>query len=280
MDPALSTKALLRRFDLQPKKSLGQSFLIDPRALEKVVQAGDITAGDTVLEVGAGLGGLTRLLAAHAGQVIAVELDRRLIGILEEVLAPFSNVRIVHGDILELDLSRLLIEAEVTGDYLVVANIPYYITGSLIRRLLEAERPPRRLALTVQREVADRICSRPPDMNLLGLSVQIYGRPAQAGLIPAEAFYPAPNVDSAIVVVKRHPEPILESEQLARFFKLIKAGFGQKRKMLANALSAGLQVSKVEISADLERAGIDPRRRAETLELEEWVHLIYLLKSL
>jgi len=280
LDPALSTKALLRRFDLQPKKSLGQSFLIDPRALEKVVQAGDITAGDTVLEVGAGLGGLTRLLAAHAGQVIAVELDRRLIGILEEVLAPFSNVRIVHGDILELDLSRLLIEAEVTGDYLVVANIPYYITGSLIRRLLEAERPPRRLALTVQREVADRICSRPPDMNLLGLSVQIYGRPAQAGLIPAEAFYPAPNVDSAIVVVKRHPEPILESEQLARFFKLIKAGFGQKRKMLANALSAGLQVSKVEISADLERAGIDPRRRAETLELEEWVRLIYLLKSL
>ena len=287
--PSLDVPGLLRQYGLHPKKSLGQNFLIDPAALQKVVNAGGVRRTDTVLEIGPGLGSLTRHLASQAARVIAVELDQNLIPILREVLTPFDNVEIIHGDILKLDPQILVREStnrqvsdipnhsiiqSFNPQYLVIANIPYYITSAVIRHLLESGHPPARLVLTVQREVAKRICANPPDMSLLALSVQVYGQPVIAAHIPASAFYPPPKVDSAVVRIDLYPEPRLPRPHLDTFFKLIKAGFSQKRKTLHNALSAGLSLPKEQIDSLLSIAGIASIRRAETLALEEWNRLV------
>ncbi|HZW04026.1 MAG TPA: rRNA adenine dimethyltransferase family protein, partial [Anaerolineaceae bacterium] len=158
--------------------------------------------------------------------------------------------------------------------YLVVANIPYYITSALIRHLLEAPRKPARLVLTVQQEVAERIAAVPGEMSLLALSVQVYGRPAVVARIPAGAFFPAPKVDSAVLRVDLYPDPVIPRERLEAFFRLIKAGFSQKRKTLRNTLASGLHLAPVEAAARLQAAGIDPQRRAETLSLAEWKDLV------
>lgn len=261
----LNVPALLRAHGLAPKKSLGQNFLIDPTALEKIVQAAGI-GSSAVLEVGPGLGSLTRVLAQAAGRVVAVELDNALIPVLEDVLGGMPNVEIVHGDILELDPARLM----GPGEYAVVANIPYYITSALIRHLLEAEVKPSRLVLTVQREVAERIVAGPGEMSLLALGVQVYGQPKIVARIPAGAFYPPPNVDSGVVRVDLYAEPAIPPGQIETFFRLAKAGFGQKRKTLRNSLSAGISWPATQTAALLESAGIDPQRRAETLSMDEW----------
>jgi 16S rRNA (adenine1518-N6/adenine1519-N6)-dimethyltransferase len=210
---------------------------------------------------------LTLVLAAAARRVVAVEIDRDLLGPLEEVLAGAENVRLVHGDILAVDLAALVPPDE---PYLVVANIPYYITSAIIRRLLESGHPPRRLVLTVQQEVAARICAGPPDMNLLGLSVGVYGRPEIVLRIPAGAFHPVPKVDSAMVRVDVYDAPLFPPESLDLFFRLARAGFSQKRKTLRNSLSAGMGWTKDLTQAVLEAAGVDPMRRAETVSFEEW----------
>ncbi|MFQ5616299.1 MAG: 16S rRNA (adenine(1518)-N(6)/adenine(1519)-N(6))-dimethyltransferase RsmA [Anaerolineales bacterium] len=269
MDHPLNAPALLRQYGLRPKKSLGQNFLVDPAALQRVVNAGGVGEGDSVLEIGAGLGSLTRLLAAQSGRVVAVEIDERLIPPLRQVLTPFENVTIIQADILDLDPADLF-----DSPYLVIANIPYYITSAIIRRLLESERPPSRLVLTVQREVARRICAEGGGMSLLALSVQVYGKPSVAARIPAAAFYPAPKVDSAVVRVDLYPQPRIPAEGLDTFFRLAKAGFRQRRKMLRNALPAGMGWPKARADALLLAAGIDPQRRAETLNLEEWGALV------
>jgi 16S rRNA (adenine1518-N6/adenine1519-N6)-dimethyltransferase len=260
---------------LRPDKRLGQNFLIDPVALNEVFQAADIDAEANVLEIGPGLGALTRLLARRARRVVVVELDANLLPPLYQVLAPFSNVEIVEGDILAHDPDSLM----GTAGYRVVANIPYYITSALIRHLLEARLKPQRLVLTVQLEVAERICAMPGDLSLLALSVQVYGAPKIAARIPAEAFYPAPKVDSAVVRVDMYDQPIIPPANLEVFFRLAKAGFSQKRKTLRNALAGGLRLEKAEASALLEAAGVDPMRRAETLSLEEWGKLIEVFLS-
>ena len=266
----LNVPALLRTYHLQPKKGLGQNFLIDPAALQQVVEAAEIGPQDTVLEVGPGLGSLTRGLAQKARRVVAVELDADLFPVLQHVLKDFPNVTLVQGDILELN------PAELVGEpgYKAVANIPYYITSALIRRLLEASIKPARLVLTVQKEVARRLCAEPDDMNLLALSVQVYGAPRIVAEIPAEAFYPCPEVDSSIVRVDLFPTPVIHPAQLDTFFRLARGAFGQKRKMLRNSLSAALNRPSADVSTVLESAGIDPMRRAETLYLAEWRALI------
>lgn len=274
MDPSneltpLDVPALLRRHNLLPKKGLGQNFLIDDSALKKLVAAADVTQGDAVLEIGAGLGSLTRRLALAAAQVVAVELDGELIPILESVLAEAQNVRILQGDILALDPSAL----DLPPGYLVVANIPYYITSAILRHLLEARVRPARLVLTVQREVAERICAAPGEHSLLSLSVQVYGEPRPVLRIPAGAFYPPPQVDSTTLRVDIYPQPLIPAEQLDAFFRLAKAGFSQKRKTLRNALSAGLAWRPQQAARMLERCAVDPMRRAETLSLEEWSRL-------
>lgn len=267
--PPLNVGYLLKKYGLKPHKGLGQNFLEDPVALENIASAAQIRPTDTVLEIGPGLGSLTRYLAAAAKEVVAVELDQHLLPPLKSVLAPYQNVRVIHGDILELSPADLIPEP----GYIVAANIPYYITSALIRHLLESDSKPRRVVLTIQKEVARRICETPGDMSLLALSVQVYGEPRIAGHIPAGAFFPSPNVDSSVLVIDMHPAPRIPRELLGTFFKLIKAGFSQKRKTLRNSLSSGLSIPPIQSANLLERSGIDPQRRAETLSIEEWQRL-------
>jgi 16S rRNA (adenine1518-N6/adenine1519-N6)-dimethyltransferase len=255
---------------MRPKRSLGQNFLSDPGILNKIVKVAGVGADAAVLEIGAGLGSLTRYLAASAAQVVAIEIDKEMLGPLGETLAPFENVRTVHGDILEHDPRVLMNDAP----YSVVANIPYYITSAIMRHLLESGHPPRRLTLTMQKEVAERVCSTAPKASLLSLSVQVYGEPRIVAKIPAGAFYPPPKVDSAVIRVDLYDQPLIPVEGLDDFFRLIKAGFSQKRKTLRNSVSAGLRWDKERIGALFANADIDPQRRAQTLSIEEWGRLV------
>ena len=267
--PPLNSAELLKQYGLRADKRLGQNFLQDPHALEKIANAAEIHPTDTVLEIGPGLGSLTRYLAAAAQNVIAVELDNRLFPPLEAVISPYDNIQLVHGDILDVEPGEIIAQEE----YLVVANIPYYITSAVIRHLLESNPKPRRIVLTIQKEVAQRICAKPNDMSLLALSVQVYGKPRIATHIPAGAFFPSPKVDSSVLVVDIYPAPVIPTELLDTFFLLIKAGFSQKRKKLRNSLSAGIRQSPADVEKMLRAADIDPQRRAETLSLEEWGRL-------
>jgi len=270
MSQTESISKLLKRYGLKPQKGLGQNFLADPASLRKIIDAAGIQPDDTVLEIGPGLGSLTQLLAKSAARVVAVELDSKLVTALEEILQPYSNVELLRADILEVNLNEILSEP----GYLVVANIPYYITSALLRQLLETQYPPARLVLTIQKEVAERICSEAGDLSLLALSVQVYGKPSITAAIPAGAFYPAPKVDSAVVRVDIYPEPVIQREKLDTFFTLTKAGFSQKRKTLSNALSGGMHWEKDFTVNLLIKSGIDPKRRAQTLTLSEWKHLV------
>lgn len=267
--PPLNIPNLLKQHGLRANKKLGQNFLQDPFALDSIASAAEINPTDTVLEIGPGLGSLTRHLAQSAQQVIAVELDQDLIPALKAVTATYDNITIIHGDVLKLSPKDLM----QGTDYLVVANIPYYITSAIIRHLLENEAKPRRIVLTIQKEVAKRICAKPGDMSLLALSVQVYGNPRIVSHIPASAFSPAPKVDSAILCIDIYQSPLIKPELLNTFFKLIKAGFSQKRKTLRNSLSAGLHISPSYAEEFLKKASIDPMRRAETLSIEEWAML-------
>lgn len=265
LDP-LHVPELLRRYHLKPQKSLGQNFLVDHNALLKIVRDAGVEPDDRVLEIGAGLGNLTRILAVNAQTVIAVELDAHLFPPLEEVTRPFENVRLVEGDILEIAPETLFAE----DGYIVVANIPYYITSAVIRHLLEAPIRPARIVLTIQREVAERILNQDEKMSLLSLSVQIYGQARIASHIPSVCFYPEPNVDSSVLIIDVYPEPKLSQEGIKSLFRLAHAAFQQKRKMLRSSLKS---VVAGDVEALLTGAGIDPRRRPETLSLAEWMRL-------
>jgi 16S rRNA (adenine1518-N6/adenine1519-N6)-dimethyltransferase len=267
-----SVSATLKQYGLRPDKSLGQNFLTDPTVLEKICSIAGVTDQDLVLEIGAGLGHLTAQLARLARQVVAVELDPRLIAPLEGALNPYPNVRVVQGDILQLDPGALAQE----GDYLVVANIPYYITSRIIRNLLEADQKPKRMILTIQYEVAQRVCTRTGRLSLLALSVLMYGDPSLELRVPAGAFYPTPKVDSAVININLHQEPLLSGTLREDYFTLIKAGFLHKRKTLKNSLSKGLGWSPSQAEDLLSAASIDPQRRAETLSLEEWLEVSHL----
>jgi 16S rRNA (adenine1518-N6/adenine1519-N6)-dimethyltransferase len=264
--PPLDAAAVLKRFNIRADKSLGQNFLQDVSALENIALAAEIQADDCVLEIGPGLGSLTRYLAVSAKEVTAIELDPDMLPPLRAVLKPHQNVRVVHGDILKTVISEIIHKT----DYLVVANIPYYITSAVIRHLLESNPKPRRIVLTIQKEVAERICAKAGDLSLLALSVQVYGKPSIAAIIPADAFHPAPKVDSAILRIDIYDQPLIPNELLKTFFKLIKAGFSQKRKTLRNSLSSGLHIPTAESEALLTSAEINFMRRAETLSIDEW----------
>ncbi len=273
--PPLDVPGLLQKYGLRPDRRLGQNYLVEDTWLQKVVSAAEIDSQDTVLEIGAGIGNLTRYLAQTAWQVVAVEVDARIFPALQDVIAGFSHVHLVQGDILALDPVQLFPQPLPEREhYLVVANIPYYITSGVIRHVLESSLQPNRMILTIQREVADRICAVAGGLSLLALSVQVYGKPAIAGHIPAGAFYPTPKVDSAILRVDLYPQPRIPRENLEAFFKLAKAGFSQKRKTLRNALTGGLHRPAAEVEAVLQSASIDPQRRAETLSVEEWERLV------
>jgi len=264
-------RQLLQDYGLRPKKGLGQNFLEDPTILQRIVDFAELTPDDWVLEIGPGLGTLTRLLAARAGRVLAVELDERLAAVLPDILADCSNVEIIRGDILALDPTDLF--PGRTCGYKVVANLPYYITSAVLRHLLESQARPRLLVLTVQQEVARRLVAGPGEMSLLAVGVQFYGQPRIVARIPAGAFYPPPQVDSAVVRIDVYERPPVPVDDVASFFRMVQAGFGQRRKQLRNALSRGLNRPVEEVVAALNRARIDPQRRAETLSLDEWAAL-------
>lgn len=271
----LHIPSLLKKYGIQPQKSLGQNFLADHNALLKIVRDADVNPDDRVLEIGAGLGNLTRLLAQQARQVTAVEIDERLIPALEEVLRPFQNVHLVRGDILNIPMEQLFDE----DGYLVVANIPYYITSAVIRHLLEAVVRPGRIVLTIQREVAERILSQDEKMSLLSLSVQVYGEARIVSQIPATCFYPKPQVDSSVLIIDVYDQPKLSDEGVRWMFKLAHAAFNQKRKMLRNSLKPLFNGDDEALSTVLAAAGIDPRQRPEALSLEEWVRLAETAKG-
>lgn len=268
----MDTRALMQHYRVQPKQSLGQNFLMDHGHLTRIAAAADLAPTDTVLEIGPGLGTLTKLLAAQAGRVVAVELDDRLITLLQEQFANQPHVQIVHGDILAVAPDELVQGATPTPSlpYKVVANLPYYITSAVLRHLLEAAHRPTRIVVLVQKEVAERICATPGDLSLLAVSVQYYAEPTLVHHVPAGAFFPPPKVDSAVLRLDVRPEPVVADVPPDEFFHVVRAGFSQKRKQLANTLSGGLHLPKTTITTTLERLGIDPRRRAETLTLVEW----------
>jgi len=267
--------ALLRRYGLEPSKELGQHFLLDERALDRIVAAAELTGEETVLEVGAGVGNLTRRLTRVAGRVVAVEIDQRFAPALQTELEGFPNVDVVWGDILALDPAALVGEVP----YKVVANLPYGITSAVLRHLLEARLPPRRMVVTVQREVAERIVARGGRMSVLAISIQFYGRPRLLFRLRPGAFYPPPEVESAVLRIDRHSRPPVEVEDRETFFRVVRAGFAHPRKQLANSLAGGLGISSREAVHLLTAAGIDPRIRAERLDLADWARLARRLRE-
>jgi len=277
-------RTLLQRYDLRPRRSLGQNFLVDPTAPARIAACAELTTADTVLEVGAGLGTLTAELATRAGRVIAVETDPQLVSVLNIELDPYPNVEIVHADILAVDPAEVLGARDAADagralwgprlpHYQVVANLPYYITNAVVRHLLEAPVRPARMVITVQREVAERMVAGPGDMSLLAVSVQFYGSPRICLRLKRGAFHPVPQVASAVVRVDLYDDPPVAVDDVAGFFRVVKAGFGQRRKQLRNALSADLALAPQAVEAALTAGGIDPTRRAETLSIAEWGQL-------
>lgn len=250
---------------MNPKKQLGQHWLNDEASLDAMVEAAGIVPGDTVLEIGPGLGALTEKLLAAGARVHAVEFDTELIPQLQAKYATKSQLILENSDILEYDFTKL------PAGYKAAANIPYYLTSNLLRILCESPNPFSRAALLVQKEVAERVCASPGQMSLLSVSVQFYCRAGLGGLVPAELFTPPPKVDSQILVLE-YDGPKFDADPAA-FFRLVKAGFSERRKKLRSSLSGGLAVSKDQAEKLLERAGIDPNLRAQALSLEDWRRL-------
>lgn len=259
----------------KPQRRLGQHFLKDPNLIDKIIRAADIRMGDVVLEIGPGRGHLTRALLGAGARVIAVEIDRELAAGLKEEFRDNPSLRVMEGDFMAITPEEWLELAHLAGvDYKVVANLPYYITSAILRHLLEARHQPTVLVVMVQKEVAQEITAQPNRMSLLAVSVQFYGQPQIISIVPAGAFYPRPKVDSAIVRILVDRPSRFGGIDSHRFFEIVRAGFGERRKQIHNALARGLKMKGEQVREKLVRAGIDPLRRAETLSLEEW-GLIY-----
>ena len=263
-------KELLARYEARPSKGLGQNFLIDKNILNKIVEAANIKDTDTILEVGPGLGVLTKELAKKAEKVIAIEKDQTMIEVLKETLKDFTNVEVFNEDILQLNPTT----KNFASIYKIVANIPYYLTSPLIRKFLELEVQPQEMVLMLQKEVAQRICAKPPKMSLLAVSVQFYAEAKIVFNVSKSCFWPAPKVDSAIIKIipfgAAQGRPKISADL---FFKVVKAGFSQPRKQLTGNLSKNLEISKEKTADWLLKNNIEPQRRAETLSIEEWINL-------
>lgn len=272
--PDRSWREILADLGIRPSKALGQNFLHDRKIVRRIADTAGLTQDDLVVEVGPGLGILTEELARRAGQVIAVELDSRLAEYLRGTLR-YPTVRIVEADILDVDL------ADLTGGsrYKVVANLPYAVAAAAISHILDSDARPERMVVMVQREVAERIVARPPAMSVLAVAVQFYGEPRIAFRIGPGAFVPPPRVESAVLTIDVAAEPPLSGDDRDMFFAVVRAGFSQRRKRLANALASGLGWSKPAVEDVLLAAGIDPDRRAETLTIAEWIAVQRALKA-
>lgn len=266
---------LLRAHGLSPNKGLGQNFLVDRHALGKIVEAADVKATDVCLEIGPGLGTLTRELSLRANRVLAIEKDKKLTPVLAETLLDCDNVSLQFTDALDVDYTALLVP--YSPPFKVVANLPYYVTTPLVMQLLETGIPWERLVFLVQKEVAERMSAKPNTAayGALSVAVQYYAKARTVAIVPANAFYPPPKVSSAVVLLEGRNNPAehygLRSENM--FFKLVRAAFGQRRKTLLNALSAGIDIPRGDIQLALARCEIPHGARGETLGIESFVKL-------
>ena len=271
------TIAVLQKYNFAFQKKFGQNFLIDPRVLEKIIKAAEITEDDCVLEIGPGIGTMTQHLACAAKKVIAVEIDRALIPILQDTLSGWDNVRIINEDVMKVDLAKLAEEENGGKPLKVVANLPYYITTPIIMGLFENHVPLKSITVMVQREVADRMQVGPgtKDYGALSLAVQYYAKPYIVANVPPNCFMPRPKVGSAVIRLERYEEPPVKVKDEKLMFRIIRASFNQRRKTLANGLknSAELDFTKEEIAAAIAGIGKDPGVRGETLTLEEFARL-------
>ena len=270
----------LHDLGLAPRKGLGQHYLTDPNILDAIVAAADLPPDAVVIEVGPGPGTLTAALAPVTGRLIAIELDDRLAPMLTALYEDWPQVHIIHGDALKLAPAEVLEQTGGLAPYFVLGNIPYYITSPLLRHFLEADPPPERMVFTLQLEVARRIVARPPQMSLLAVSVQAYARPTIVRKLPPGAFTPPPRVHSAVLRLDVLPQPLVPPDQRDAFFRVVKAGFGQKRKTLRNSLSAGLHLAPAVIEEALRTAGLNPKQRAQELDIPQWLALTRALAQL
>ena len=270
-------RQLLRQFGVKPRKSLGQHFLIDETVLECILSAAELNPGDIVVEVGPGLGILTEGLAKQGAQVIAVELDRKLVALLKRRLATFPDVKIINADILRVTPRQILesksaVSALFQG-YKVIANLPYYITSPLLRHFFEALPQPSEMIVMVQKEVGEAMVATPGNMSLLSIKTQFYSKPSIVSYVPPSSFYPPPRVDSVILRLDVYSQPPIDIPNPASFFDVVMHGFSSPRKQLRNALAHSLDMPPSQVTLLLEKTGIDGERRAETLSLEEWREL-------
>lgn len=273
-------KCILRKYGIKPSKKLGQHFLINGEVLKDIIKTANISDSDEILEIGPGIGTLTIALAQKAKKVIAIEKDKKMINILKETLGKSTNVVIVAGDVLKFNFqnneSATAPKLKLPNEYKIVANLPYYIVAPVIRKFLELKLPPKEMVLMVQKEVAQRICAKPPKMNLLAVAVQFYAHPKIIRYVSKKSFWPEPKVDSAVIKIKPYFDKKIgrfNKDETDRFFKIVKAGFLHPRKQLINNLSSGLNIKRAKIAHILYGQNINPTRRAETLTIQEWKKL-------
>lgn len=262
----------LLNLGVEPKKGLGQNFLVDAAAAERIVDAVGVEADDLVFEIGPGTGALTRLLVTRAAKVIAIELDSRLVDVLRDMFKRAANLTVVQADALEADFGALAAaHAPMSTGIRFVGNLPYYITSAIVRKILESGLAWKSIVVTVQLEVAQRMVATPGDMGLLSVATQLYSKAELLTRLPPGAFYPQPGVDSAVVRLTPHPAPLFDQPET--LFKLARAGFSQRRKQLINTLSTGVGLSKIDAAELLLKAKVEPSRRPETLSIAEWIRL-------
>ncbi|MBU1445904.1 ribosomal RNA small subunit methyltransferase A [Patescibacteria group bacterium] len=257
-------KELLEKYKLSPTKSLGQNFLMDENILDKIVESAEVNVKDYVIEVGPGLGVLTRKLSERARKVTAIELDNGLIPLLQNELSDCKNLKIIHMDALKF--------TPPDEPYKVVANIPYYITSPLISHFLRAKSRPSKMVLLMQKEVAEKICAKKNQLNVLAIHVQVFGEPKIAARVSKGCFYPKPKIESAILEIEMFEQPLVKNtlKDLDHFFKIVHAGFSHKRKTLLNSIQRGMVIDSSEVKAALLAAKIDPSERAQHLTIEDW----------
>lgn len=280
-----NTIAILQKYNINFQKKFGQNFLIDTHVLEKIVASAEITKDDLVIEIGPGIGTLTQYLCEAAGEVIAIEIDRNLIPILEnDTLSEYDNVTVINQDVLKLDLAQLIEEHRPKGTTKLVANLPYYITTPIVMQVLESGAPIENMTIMIQKEVAERMAAAPgtADYGALSLAVQYYTEPYLAANVPPNCFMPRPNVASAVIRLKRHEIAPVQVKDEKLMFKLIRASFNQRRKTLLNGLSNSteLNFTKEQITTALESVGISPSVRGETLSLAQFAGIADALAAL
>lgn len=275
------TIEVIKKYEFCFQKKFGQNFLIDGHVLDKIIAGAGVTKDDMVLEIGPGIGTMTQYLAEAAGKVVAVEIDRNLLPILQETLADYDNVKVIHADVLSLDLEKLVQEENGGRPIKVVANLPYYITTPIIMALFEQHVPLANVTVMVQKEVAARMKSGPgsKDYGALSLAVQYYAEPYIVANVPCNCFMPRPNVDSAVIRLTRYEEPPVQVKDEKMLFKIIRASFNQRRKTLQNGLnnSSELNFTKDQIAAAIAEAGFAPSVRGEALTLEQFAKLTDIL---